>query len=185
MLSAKLANTTVNQSHSAIWNAHQGSAPVRKSSMVETVASTATISVARITGLPVSLRGSSLTKESWIARTTTWELSVVPATAERRFSPRWTAGAAAVIGIEAPKRSVLLRHDVQHLEVLDDRAKGLGGEVHQAAHDDDHADQEADEQRPVGRQGAGGGRQLRLDGDRASHGQDRQHIGEAAEQHGD
>ncbi len=24
MLSAKLANTTVNQSHSAIWNAHQG-----------------------------------------------------------------------------------------------------------------------------------------------------------------
>ncbi len=38
MLSAKLANTTVNQSQSAIWNAHQGLAPVRKASTVETVA---------------------------------------------------------------------------------------------------------------------------------------------------
>src|ERR1700733_10330048 len=96
MLSAKLANTTVNQSHSAIWNAHQGLAPVRKSSTVETVARSATIHTARITGLPESLRGSSLTKESTIARTMTLEDRVVPATAERRFSPKWISTAAVM-----------------------------------------------------------------------------------------
>ena len=97
MLSAKFANSTVNHSQSAIWNAHHGLEPVTKSLTVEMVARTATISVARITGLRASLRGSSLTKESRIARAITLEESVVEATAERRLSPRWTV--ASVMGI--------------------------------------------------------------------------------------
>ncbi len=96
MLSAKLANRTVNHSHSATCRAHQGFWPVRKASMVERVARTAMISVARITGLRASLRGSSLTKEARMARAITPEDRVVEATADRRFSPRWTV--TAVIG---------------------------------------------------------------------------------------
>src|ERR1700728_1697081 len=105
MLSAKLANTTVNQSQSAICSAHQGLWPVRKSSTVETVASRATIQTASMTGLPDWRRGSSLTNESWMARSITLELRLVPATAERRFSPRWES-ATAVMDV-TPERSVL------------------------------------------------------------------------------
>ncbi len=97
MLSAKLANSTVNQSHSAIWNAHPDEAPVARSWIAERVARTATTSVARITGLRASLRGSSFTKESRIARAITLDDRVVEATAERRFSPRWTV--TSVMGI--------------------------------------------------------------------------------------
>ena len=62
----------------------------------------------------------------------------------------------SVIGVRL-RRGQCAGDGVEHLEVLDDRAQGLGGEVLQAAHDQDHADQQADEQRPVGGQGAGGG----------------------------
>src|ERR1700761_8128927 len=119
MLSAKLAKTTVNQSHSAIWNAHQGSAPVRKASMVEMVARAATISVARITGFRLSLRGSSLTKLSARARSCTLEDRVVEATAERGWAPRWTS--TAVMMFELRRGSGLMCDRVQLLEVLDDR----------------------------------------------------------------
>ena len=85
------------------------------------------------------------------------------ATAERRLSPRWTA--ASVIGVLSSEEVSAAGDGVEHLEVLDDRAQRLGGEELQAAHDQDHADQQADEQRAVGRQGAGGGLELRLGGD--------------------
>ena len=61
-----------------------------KALTVEAVASAATTSVARITGLRASLRGSSLTKDSPIARLMTLALSAVPVTADLRLSPRWT-----------------------------------------------------------------------------------------------
>src|SRR6202012_1856133 len=179
MLSAKLANRTVNHSHTATCSAHHGLTPVRKASMVESVARMATISVARITGLRASLRGSSLTKESAMARAMTPEDRAVEVTAERRFSPRWTETEDISI---APKGSA---DGVEHLEVLHDRAEGLGGEELQAAHDEDHADQQADEQRAMRRQGAGRRCELGLGGDGTSHGQHRHHIAEAAQQHRD
>src|SRR5580692_3930496 len=74
---------------------------------------------------------------------------------------------------------------VEHQEVLDDRRQGQRREILQEVENDDHADQEADEQRPVGREGAGGGRNLPLRRQRSSQGQHGNNIGEAAEQHRD
>jgi len=47
-------------------------------------------------------------------------------------------------------------------KVLDDRAERQCREVLQQVKNDDHADQQADEQRSVGREGAGRGRDLLL-----------------------
>ena len=80
-----------------------GWAPVRKASMVETVAMKATISVARITGLRDSLRGSSLTNESL-------DGSHHHAGGQRRGSDRGAALLAQVVhgdvghGVRAPVR---------------------------------------------------------------------------------
>src|SRR5437879_2774385 len=52
----------------------------------------------------------------------------------------------------------------EHLEVLDDRAKGEGGEELQSAHHQDHSDQETDKQRAVRGKGAGRGTKLGLGG---------------------
>ena len=67
-LSAQLANSTVAQSQSAICRATPQAAPSLMASPNETVASIATISVAKITGFPVRRRGSSLAKASAAAR---------------------------------------------------------------------------------------------------------------------
>ncbi len=60
--SAKLANSTVSQSQTAIWMAKSAGWPAEIATMAEMEASAATTSVARITGLPASARGSSLAK---------------------------------------------------------------------------------------------------------------------------
>jgi hypothetical protein len=67
-LSARLANSTVAQSQPAIWIAKPAAWWFGHRRDAETVDSRATIQVAKITGLPVSLRGSSLTKASLAAR---------------------------------------------------------------------------------------------------------------------
>ena len=56
------------------------------------------------------------------------------------------------------------RDRAERLEVLDDRSQRHRGEELQAAEDQDHPDQEADEEAAVGWQGAGGGGELGLGG---------------------
>jgi hypothetical protein len=63
-----LAKSTVAQSHIAICRAKAQSPPCATARIVEAVARMATMAVAKITGLPVSLRGSSLRKASRAAR---------------------------------------------------------------------------------------------------------------------
>ena len=65
--SAKLANSTVNQSHNVICRLKAKSPRPRNNS---TVVMTLPTSTTNITGLPIMWRGSSLTKESRIARQT-------------------------------------------------------------------------------------------------------------------
>ena len=59
------------------------------------------------------------------------------------------------------------------------------GKILQAADDEDDADQQADEQRAVGREGAGAVGSLLLRGERPGDGQDGHDVGEAAQEHGD
>ena len=64
MASAKLANSTVNQSHSVISKLNLKSAPPLNSNAVVI---TLPISTTNITGLPIILRGFSFTNESQTA----------------------------------------------------------------------------------------------------------------------
>ena len=94
-LSAKLANSTVAQSQSAICRANPQAPWSFMARAVEAVARMATISVAKITGLPVSLRGSSLTKAARVARPRIApEKLPESVVALRRFSP---SGAVAKV----------------------------------------------------------------------------------------
>ncbi len=68
--SAKLANSTVNHSHTAIWPVNNACPPVARSRMNSTVTRRDTTAVTKITGLRISWRGSSLTKASSAARLT-------------------------------------------------------------------------------------------------------------------
>ena len=88
-LSAKLANSTVAQSQKAIWIAKPAAVWVTTALTAEIVDRTATISVVRMTGLPSSLRGLSLTKASRAARPRMAGEKALPARAERRVSPMW------------------------------------------------------------------------------------------------
>ena len=62
------------------------------------------------------------------------------------------AGGACVVDMDAIS---LESRAGEHREVLDDRAEREAGKKVQAADDQDHADQQPDEQRAVGREGAG------------------------------
>ena len=71
MASAKLANSTVNQSQRLIWNSKPiWPPPVMRSRIRMTVVSAVTTSSTNMTGFFMSVRGSSLTKAEPIAGTT-------------------------------------------------------------------------------------------------------------------
>jgi hypothetical protein len=67
MASAKLANNTVNQSHSVIWRLNLNADPPLNNN---TVVITLPTSTTNMTGFPIILRGFSLTSASTMARRT-------------------------------------------------------------------------------------------------------------------
>src|ERR1700735_5625488 len=103
-----------------------------------------------MTGLPTSLRGSSLIRASSPARARILPCEPSAVTAE-------AMGSAFLFWLKSMGVG-----EREHLEMLDDGAQGLGGKILQAAEDQDDPDDQADEQRAVGRQRAGGGSQLGL-----------------------
>src|SRR6516225_7882130 len=71
MASAKLANSTVNQSHKVIWKVKPATpAPAKLSRTVSTVVTAAPTSTTNITGFFIMVRGFSLRTESAMARLT-------------------------------------------------------------------------------------------------------------------
>ena len=100
-----------------------------------------------MTGFFIMARGSSLAKAEPMAGTTI--LGSVSAVTGIRLRN-------CEVSIEAtPRWNRSEQLACPHRELLDDRAEGECGEEGQAADDQDHADQQADEQTAMGREGAG------------------------------
>src|SRR5215475_7958603 len=175
--SAKLANSTVNHSHSTIWNSKPICAPpVTRSRIRITVVSAETISSTNITGFWISVRGLSLTKAEPIAGTTILASnSAETGTRLRMFK----------VSME---RSGSIRREQRargHGEMLGDRTKRERREERQPADDQDHADDQADEQAAGGRKRAGRRRDRLFFRERAGDRHGRDDHPEAADQHRD
>src|SRR5215813_10831788 len=133
--SAKLANSTVNQSQRMIWKVKpRCSPPVARSRRKITDVSAATISTTNITGFLIIARGCSLANEDRIAGVRIFGSRIVDID-ERfcslRVSMEVTFGSEQGVGVAG--------------QMLDDRAERERREEGEAADDQDHADDEADE----------------------------------------
>src|SRR6266478_4405643 len=146
--SAKLANSTVNHSHRMIWKVKPRLAPpVTRSRRKITVVSAATTSTTNITGLLIINRGSSFAKAEPMAGITIFGSSIAE-TGIRLFI--LTTSMDVTPKCDRSEQGVGV-----HREVLDDRAQRQRREEGEAADDQDHADDEADEQAACGRKGSG------------------------------
>src|SRR4029077_10365070 len=136
--SAKLANSTVNQSHKMIWKVNpRCSPPVTRSRRKITVVNAATTSTTNITGLFTISRGSSLTKADLIAGTRIFGSSIVEAV---------TLFCSFMVSMNVtPKKNRSEQGIGVHREVLDDRPKRQRREEGESADDQDHSDDQADE----------------------------------------
>src|ERR1700678_219806 len=134
--SAKLANSTVNQSHRMIWKVKPRlSPPVTRSRRKITVVSAATTSTTNITGFLTISRGSSLTKAEPIAGTTIFGSSI---------AETGTCFCSFMASISVtPKRDRSEQGVGGHREMLDDRSERQRGEEGETADDQDHADDQA------------------------------------------
>src|SRR5712671_4833949 len=160
MASAKLANRTVNHSHTTIWNSNSRLwPPVTRSRNRMTVVSAVTTSSTNITGFVIRVRGLSLTKAEPIAGSTILGSS----RAETGIRLR-----NVVVSIEVSPRSNRSEQRVAgHREMLDDGSERERREECQSADDHDHAHDQADKQAAGGREGSGGRRNGFLGGERA------------------
>src|ERR1035441_10074907 len=151
MASAKLANSTVNHSHKAIWKVNPAKpAPLAISRTVKMVVMTAPTSTTNITGFFIMARGFSLTNESLTARLTIGGsnsgrardplLGMIDVTSSDGLDG---VGATVAIISLAPKLAL------NHQEMFHDRTERKRGEVRQRAHNQHDADQQGHEQRPV------------------------------------
>src|SRR4029077_3072080 len=176
--SAKFANSTVNHSHTTIWNSNSRLCPpVRRSRNRMTVVSAVTTSRTNITGFVMRVRGSSLTKAEPIAGKTILGSS----RAETGIRLR-----NVVVSIEVSPRSNRSEQRVAgHREMLDDGSERERRKECESADDDDHAHHQAHEQAASGREGAGRWGHRFLGSERAGdrHGGD-DHP-EAADEHRD
>src|SRR5882757_8093924 len=173
--SAKLANSTVNHSHRMIWNVNAKLAPpVTTSRMKITVVNAATISTTNITGFLIISRGSSLTKADMIAGIRIFGSSIVEAVT-------FFCSFMASMDLNSEERSEQIVG--VHREVLDDRPERQRREEGEAADDQDHADDEADEQAAGGRERAGRCRNRFLGRQRARDRHCRHDHEEAADEH--
>src|SRR5476651_727791 len=135
--SAKLANSTVNQSHRLIWKAKpRWCWPCSQSRTNRKVVRVAVISTTNITGLRAIARGSSFLKALPIAGT--------------RMAGSNTLLACCLLMVVLSEEGAGL-----HRQMFDDGAQRQGGEECEPAHDQDDADQKADEQPAMGGKGAG------------------------------
>ena len=146
--SAKFANRIVNHSHRMICNSKpMFGPPVRRSRIKITVVRRVTTSSTNMTGLLISVRGSSFTKADPIAGTTILR------------SKSAEAGVVRVIALSIWRTPYPSEQRMRaHRQLLDDRAERKCGEIDQSAGDQDHADEQADEQAAMGGEGAGGRR---------------------------
>src|SRR3954471_9666584 len=168
--SAKLANSTVNQSQTMIWKVKpRFSPPVRRSRRKIAVVSAATIPTTNITGFLIIKRGSSLMKDARIAGTTILGSSI--AEKDARFCSFMVSMEVTPNNQRRSIRTLAVQNTCcskhlagVHREMLDDGAEGEGREEGEAADDQDHADDEADEQPARGREGARGRRDRFLGG---------------------
>src|SRR6516225_1631143 len=159
--SAKLAKSTVNQSHTVIWPENNALVPItvppptNRSRKKKSVVSAETISTQNMTGFLTSVRGSSLRNEAQIAGTIKERSRIASGLTWRRTS---SVGGVPKVG----EMSVIARvprelrcsrgrkeHALVHRDLLDRWSKRNGREISQAAHDQDDAHQQADKQRPV------------------------------------
>src|SRR5499427_652785 len=165
--SAKFAKITVNQSQNAICAENSTLAPTTTSRMTRIVVNTDTISTTNMTGLRIKVRGSSLRKESMMARV---NKSVdMPATVFCRPSRRSRGVDARSAGCDTEPATAAdlacdwsfmdlpsVQRSGKHLHVLDHRAERERREIDQSAGDDDDADQQRDVQPVVCRECSGG-----------------------------
>src|SRR5215218_3787172 len=161
MASAKLANSTVNHSQSATWPVNEmppGPPPRTRLTPNRRLTRTLPTRTTNITGLRTWTRGSSLPKAAPTAA-------------------RTIAGSNSFFGVAMGRLSEQLAGALE--QVLDDRPEGERREEGEGADDHDHADQQADEQGGVGREGPRPGRDLLLGGQAAGDGQDGQDRQEA------
>src|SRR5215475_5709716 len=156
MASAKFANSTVNQSQSAIWMPNKSPpAPVTASLITNKVVSAAPTSTTNMTGFLATIRGLSLTKDSFVAlrrisgsksgrARTPFEMSCVPSLL---LSGLRCCGGAVRVDIS--------KHlPAEHLEMLNYGAQRKRGEIRQRANDHDRSDKQNYEERAVSRQRA-------------------------------
>src|ERR1017187_7246123 len=140
MASAKLANNTVNQSHSVICRLNLNAAPPLNSS---TVVITLPISTTNMTGFPIILRGFSLSRASHTAlrmifhSQTAFFLGFMGECPRRTLFGSEAAGVCVVIAIENPLKGLARNHE----QVLKDWAKAQCREKRQRAHNQNHANQ--------------------------------------------
>src|ERR1039458_4532173 len=182
MASAKLANSTVNHSQSEIWKVKPAlPAPVARSRTVRSVVMTAPTSSTNITGFFIMWRGLSFTSASVTARLTMGGsrigrerdpfLGTIDATS--------SDGDTVSIGILAPQPPLV------HQEMLHDRAQRESREKRQCAHDQHDPDQQHDEHRTMGGEGAGRDRHQLLLRQAAGGGEKRNQHQEAPAEHGE
>src|SRR5262249_7265704 len=172
---AKLANSTVNHSQRMIWKVKPRLAPpVTRSRRKITVVSAATISTTNITGFFTITRGSSLVKEARIAGPTI--LGSTSAETEARFC-------SFIVSMEVTPTIRSEDGAGVHREMFDDGPKRERREEGEAADDQDHADDQADEQSARGREGACRRRDRLLGGERAGDRHRRDDHEEAAHEH--
>src|SRR5262249_36193811 len=110
-------------------------------------------STTNMTGFLATIRGFSLTNDSFVARRmisgsnkgrdrTPLEMSGVPSVSTSLMPTFGSCGGRVAVAI--------LKHPpVQHLEMLNNRPQGQGREIRQCAHDNDRSDQQHDEQRTM------------------------------------
>src|ERR1700736_3545907 len=172
--SAKLANRTVNQSQMVIWPTNSSlllplvaGAPLNRPAMNTIVVMTEPTSTTNITGLRAIHRGFSFLKLAPIAGTR-MARSVRLLPRPRRRWRSWTFSFISLVQVSCSQ-----------LELLEDGPKRKRREERERADDQDHADEQADEERPIGGKCARAGRNDLLARERAGQGEDGDHLEEA------
>src|SRR5215472_1246487 len=142
-----------------------------------------------MTGFLTKVRGSSLRNEAQIAGTISERSRIASGLTWRRTS---SVGGVPKVGemsviARVPRKLRWSRGREElalvHRDLLDRRAERNGGEISEAAHNQDDTHQQANEQRPVGREGAGRRRQQLFLRERSGDGQQRDDEDETPDQH--
>src|SRR5260221_5358682 len=188
--SAKLAKTTVNHNQIATASTKSRSATswllvkvavgwVKSKRTNSMVVITLPTSATNIPGFLTCTRGSSFLNDSGIAARMILGSQIEMPPLRRVFhclTSNVSVGVLVLVRISE-------RSPYVHEQLFDDRPQRVGREVGERANDQDHADHEADEERPRRGEGPQAGGHHPLPDKRAGEGQDGDDLGEAANQH--